>query len=74
MLGAKLEPNPLAEKKKKKMTFKEYNGFQNDVESGLGGVLGGADNKERMDTYKDPNRNIGNDDTVKKKKRKNFRT
>ena len=74
MLGAKMDPNPLAEKKKKKLTFKEYNGFQNDGESGLGGVLGGASNKEGMDTYKDPNRNIGNDDTVKKKKRKNFRT
>ena len=74
MLGSKVEPNPLSEKKKKKLTFKEFNGFQNDGESGLGGVLGGADNKERMDTYKDPNRNIGNDDTVKKKKRKNFRT
>jgi ribosomal protein L17 len=68
MLGAKLEPNPLAEKKKKKLTFKEYNGFQNDVESGVGGVLGGADNKERMDTYKDPNRNIGIE--IKKKKKK----
>ena len=68
MLGAKLEPNPLAEKKKKKFTFKEFNGFQNDVESGLGGVLGGADNKERMDTYKDPNRNMGFE--IKKQKKK----
>ena len=68
MLGAKLEPNPLAEKKKKKLTFKEYNGFQNDVESGVGGVLGGGDNKEYMDTYKDPNRNIGIE--IKKKKKK----
>jgi len=68
MLGAKLEPNPLAEKKKKKLTFKEYNGFQNDVESGVGGVLGGADNKERMGTYKDPKRNIGIE--IKKKKKK----
>jgi len=69
MLGAKLEPNPLAEKKKKKLTFKEYNGFQNDVESGVGGVLGGSGNKEGMDTYKDPNRNIGIQ-IVKKKKKK----
>jgi cytidyltransferase-like protein len=75
MLGAKLEPNPLSEKKKKKMTFKEFNGFQNDAEGmGVGGVLGGGGNKEKMDSYKDPNRNIGNDDTVKKKKRKNLRT
>jgi hypothetical protein len=58
----------LAEKKKKKLTFKEYNGFQNDVESGVGGVLGGGDNKEYMDTYKDPNRNIGIE--IKKKKKK----
>ena len=69
MLGAKMDPNPLAEKKKKKLTFKEYNGFQNDGESGLGGVLGGASNKEGMDTYKDPNRNIGFE-IVKKKKKK----
>jgi cytidyltransferase-like protein len=72
MLGAKLEPNPLAEKKKKKMTFREYNGFQNDVDvpptSGVGGTLGGSDNKEGMDTYKDPNRNIGFE--IKKKKKK----
>ena len=70
MLGAKLEPNPLAEKKKKKFTFKEFNGFQNDAESGLGGVLGGASNKEGMDTYKDLNRNIGIE--IKKKKKKKF--
>jgi cytidyltransferase-like protein len=73
MLGAKLEPNPLAEKKKKKLTFKEFNGFQNDVDapptSGVGGVLGGSGNKEGMDTYKDPNRNIGIQ-IVKKKKKK----
>jgi cytidyltransferase-like protein len=67
MLGAKLQPNPLSEKKKKKMTFKEFNGFQNDTESGLGGVLGGASNKEGMDTYKDQNRNIGIE--IKKKKK-----
>jgi cytidyltransferase-like protein len=69
MLGSKVEPNPLSEKKKKKLTFKEFNGFQNDGESGLGGVLGGASNKEGMDTYKDPNRNIGIQ-IVKKKKKK----
>jgi hypothetical protein len=48
--------------------IKEYKGFQNDVESGVGGVLGGADNKEPMDTYKDPGRNTIIDVTKKKKK------
>jgi len=32
--------------------IKEFNGFQNDVESGVGGTLGGADNKEPMDNPK----------------------
>jgi len=67
--------NPLSSdydvpKKKKLRTFKEYNGFQNDVESGLGGVLGGASNKEGMDTYKDLNRNVGV--IIKKKGKKKF--
>ena len=66
--SSNVSPNPLAEKKKKKLTFKEYNGFQNSPESGVGGVLGGGDNKERMDTYKDPNRNIGIE--IKKNKKK----
>jgi predicted kinase len=73
MLGAKLEPNPLAEKKpfnKLRKNIKEYNGFQNDTESGLGGVLGGASNKEGMDSYKDTNRNIGIQIITKKKKKK----
>jgi hypothetical protein len=70
MLGAKLEPNPLSEKKKKKITFREFNGFQNDTESGLGGVLGGASNKEGMDTYKDLNRNVGIQ--INKKQKKKF--
>jgi predicted kinase len=48
--------------------IKEFNGFQNDVESGVGGVLGGADNKEKMDSYKDPERNMI---TVVTKKKKN---
>ena len=68
--SSSMSPNPLAEKKKKKLTFKEYNGFQNSPESGLGGVLGGGDNKERMDTYKDPNRKIGIE--IKKKNNKKF--
>jgi hypothetical protein len=67
--------NPLSNvydvsKKKKLRTFKEFNGFQNDVESGLGGVLGGASNKEGMDTYKDLNRNVGI--IIKKKGKKKF--
>jgi hypothetical protein len=76
MPGSKLEPNPLAEKKPfdkfrsaSKKNIKEYKGFQNDVESGLGGTLNGADNKELMDTYKDPNRHIGIQITKKKNKR-----
>ena len=73
-----LQPNPLSnsyDSKRKgfkyfRKNIKEYNGFQNDVESGVGGVLGGGDNKERMDTYKDPNRNIGI--LIKKKNNKKF--
>ncbi len=33
--------------------IKEYNGFQNDQESGLAGTLGGADNKEPIENPKD---------------------
>ena len=47
-----LSPNPLAEKKKRKITFKEFNGFQNDTEMGVGGTLGGATNKEPMGSNK----------------------
>jgi len=72
-----MSPNPLSsayEPKKKnfkyfRKTIKEFNGFQNDVESGVGGVLGGSGNKEGMDTYKDQNRNIGIE-IIKKKKKK----
>jgi hypothetical protein len=72
-----MSPNPLSsvyEPKKKSFKYfrnniKEFNGFQNDVESGVGGVLGGSGNKEGMDTYKDQNRNIGIE-IVKKKKKK----
>ena len=52
--------------KKFKKSLKEYNGFQNDTETGLAGVLGGASNKEPMQSYKDQERNIGI--TIKKKK------
>ena len=68
-------PNPLSSDydqkkvfKKFRKTIKEYNGFQNDTEMGVGGVLGGSSNKEGMDSYKDPMRNIGIE--IKKKKKK----
>ena len=53
-----------------KKTFKEFYGYQNDVESGVGGTLGGASNKEPMQSYKDMNRNIQNDYGLKIKKKK----
>ena len=40
------------------------------VEMGVGGTLGGASNKEGMDTYKDPMRNIKQDFGLKIKKKK----
>jgi predicted kinase len=47
-------------------TLKEYNGFQNDAESGVGGVLGGSDNKEPMEN---PKNKLGYTyDTIKRKK------
>lgn len=53
--------------KKFRKTIKEYNSFQNDDEGmGVGGTLGGATNKEPMQSYKDSDRNIGI--TIKKKK------
>lgn len=53
--------------KKFRKTIKEYNSFQNDDEGmGVGGTLGGATNKEPMQSYKDADRNIGI--TIKKKK------
>ena len=69
-----VSPNPLSNDYDKKpfvkirKKLKEFNGFQNDVEMGVGGTLGGASNKEGIDTYKDPNRNIG---IIIKKKKKN---
>ena len=70
-------PNPLSGEytkvkdfKKFRKTIKEFNGFQNDTESGVGGTLGGADNKEGMDSYKDVNRNIGIKIQKKKKQEK----
>jgi hypothetical protein len=57
-------------KDKKKKTFKEFYGHINDVESGVGGTLGGASNKEPMQSYKDAGRNIQNDYGLKIKKKK----
>lgn len=55
---------------KKKKTFKEFYGFQNDVEMGVGGTLGGATNKEPMQSYKDMERNIKNNYGLKIKNKK----
>jgi hypothetical protein len=70
-------PNPLSNShdqkkdfKKFRKTIKEYNGFQNDTEMGVGGVLGGSSNKEPMQSYKDPERNIGIQIKKKKKQEK----
>ena len=75
-------PNPLSsdyDPKRKPFKYfrkniKEYCGSVNDPgysEMGVGGTLGGASNKEGMDTYKDPLRNIKNDYGIKIKKKKN---
>lgn len=46
--------------------IKEFNGFQNDVESGVSGTLGGADNKEPMES---PKTKVGYTyDTIRKRK------
>jgi cytidyltransferase-like protein len=72
-----LNPNPLNNDYETKKPFKkfrkivkEFNGFQNDGESGVGGVLGGSSNLEKMDSYKDPLRNVQNDYGIKIKKKK----
>lgn len=76
MGGGSVQPNPLSndyEPKKFnrfKKKLKEFNGFQNDVESGVYGVLGGSSNVEKMDSYKDPLRNVKNDYGIKIKKKK----
>jgi cytidyltransferase-like protein len=66
------QPNPLAEKKpfSKFRKVKEAIDDPGVGDSGLGGVLGGASNKEGMDSYKDVNRNIQNDYGLKIKKKK----
>lgn len=67
-----LQPNPLGEKKKfdkfRKSMKKEAIDDPGASDMGVAGVLGGASNKEGMDTYKDANRNIGI--IIKKKKGK----
>ena len=46
--------------------IKEFNGFQNDVESGVGGTLGGSDNKEPMEN---PKNKVGYTyDSIRKRK------
>jgi predicted kinase len=71
-----LSPNPLSSDYDNKKTFEKFRKKikkeaidHHTVDMGVGGVLSGAGNKEGMDTYKDPNRNIGIQ-IVKKKKKK----
>ena len=69
-------PNPLSNDytdkpkdfKKFRKQFKEAIDDPGACDMGVGGVLGGASNKEGMDTNKDQNRNIGIE--IKKKKKK----
>jgi hypothetical protein len=68
--GVSVNPLDSQQPPKKKKTFKEFYGFQNDTESGVGGTLGGADNKEQMDSYRDPNRNVIIQTKKKKKQEK----
>ena len=63
-------------REEKQKTFgrfmKEYKGFQNDDEGmGVGGVMGGATNKEPMQSYKDADRNVTT--VIKKQEKKNVR-
>ena len=49
-----------------KTALKEYNGFQNDTESGVAGTLGGSGNKEPME---DPKSKVGYTyDIIRKRK------
>ena len=74
-----VSPNPLSSDYEQpvKKTFKKFR-IKNEAidsptaggDSGLYGVLGGASNKEGMDTYKDPLRNVQNDYGLKIKKKK----
>ena len=63
------KPKPFKYMRKKLQ--QEFNGFINDVESGVGGTLGGAGNKEPMEKYSDPKymeRKVGIEINKKKKK------
>jgi hypothetical protein len=68
------KPNPLdtnyQDQNKKFNKFrkklKEWNGFQNDTESGVGGTLGGSDNKE---TLENPKNKVGYTYTTIKRKK-----
>lgn len=69
-----LQPNPLnnsydfSKFRKKLKIKKEAIDDPGSVDMGTAGVLGGAGNKEGMETYKDPMRNIGINIKSKKKK------
>jgi len=66
---APLEKKPF---KKFKKNLKEFQGFINGPESGVGGTLGGASNKEPMETYGDKNRNGIVVDKKKKKLKEDY--
>ena len=74
-----VSPNPLSSDYNQpvKKTFKKFRLKTESIDSptvggdsGLAGVLGGAGNVEKMDSYKDPLRNIKNDYGLKIKKKK----
>ena len=73
-----VQPNPLSsDYDTSKKSFKKFRVKKESIDSpsiggdsGLMGVLGGASNKEGMDSYKDPLRNVQNDYGVKIKKKK----
>jgi hypothetical protein len=74
-----VSPNPLSSDYEQpvKKTFKKFRLKTESIDSptvggdsGLAGVLGGAGNVEKMDSYKDPMRNIKNDYGLKIKKKK----
>jgi len=73
MLGAKLEPNPLSEKKpfdKFRKSVKKEAIDHHTTDMGVGGTLSGAGNKEGLDTYFDKARTTGT--YIKSKNKKNF--
>jgi len=71
-----VQPNPLESPPKKQ--FNKFRGKVKEaiddpgaVDMGVGGVLNGATNKEPLQTYKDPEKNIGIKVTKKKKIKEN---